>query len=1011
MKHWLKPAAVTAIYGAFGLLWILTTDWLAEHVFARYAGHALIQTGKGILFITITTALVYLLTKSSARMLEKRQVWTRDLFDSNPDPTLLINEQGRITDCNKAALSRYGYSRSSLVSQHISSLLVPNERSSRELSEEIMAGFSAPVRLFQHHADENGSSFAADLSGRAVVNEGKRILILSVRDVTTQVEMENRLRSSTELQRAMIKASPLAIFTISLAGTILNWNKSAERIFGWSAQEVVGKTNPIVPPSREDEYARLRDRAVSGNGFTEVEILRRRRDGSEIPISLSTAPIRERGGPVRAIMCVAADITERKRVEAALASGERRLRTLITQAPVGIFTLSLRGEVLQFNRTMRTILGYRTDEELSADIKQIPPALFHRREQMGELRRMLFRTQSVRSIEVPINDRNGKTVWLDLSARISRKEGGSPDSIEGFCIDITRRIETEMREKHLNSILHTIRDIKALVMEARSKQTLIETGCRLIISNRGYDYARIILVDQEHRLELAAESGSGEQPADSPSADQPHIVELLAEKMRDISSLVIDTELFRQLTAESSAEPSTARYICFALDHHAIRFGYLIVSADSRFIADEEESSLLEEMASDIAFSVHTINIREERDRAEKQRTQLERELLHTQKLEIIGNMAGGIAHDFNNLLQGIAGYAQLAHAELEQLPQALDARDYISEVSGGAERAAALTRQLLQFSRKMPVEPQIIQVNREIEQLLKMLQHLIGSRIKLFWKPADEVWDVFIDSSQFGQIITNLVVNARDAVSDNGTITIRTANVSLDEAYCRLNPECYAGDFVICSVTDDGCGMSEEIIAQVFEPFFTTKPVEKGTGLGLSTVYGIVRQSLGFIRLRSAPGAGSTFEIYLPKSGETALTRRHPLLRSPEAAQTSSGTFLVVDDEPQMLQLMELMLKSLGYTVIPFLNPDDAYAAAEQSKIPIDLLITKVALSDLTGMELHEKLKTHLPDLPCLYTSVYSAKVIVNKESGTRLHLLRKPFSLNELSRAIEEVISPRNR
>jgi PAS domain S-box-containing protein len=356
------------------------------------------------------------------------------------------------------------------------------------------------------------------------------------------------------------------------------------------------------------------------------------------------------------------------------------------------------------------------------------------------------------------------------------------------------------------------------------------------------------------------------------------------------------------------------------------------------------------------------------------ERRQLEEQLRQSQKMDAIGRLAGGIAHDFNNLLTVIAGRAQLILSRLR--PEEPIHRD-ATLVRTTADRAAALTQQLLAFSRKQVLQPQVLDLNAVVTAMEPMLGRLIGEDIDLAVVPAADLGRVKADPGQIEQVIVNLVVNSRDAMPEGGRLTVETANVELDEAYASRHVSVPAGAYVMLAVSDTGEGMDEPTRSRVFEPFFTTKGPGKGTGLGLATVYGIVKQSGGDIRLYSEVGAGTTFEIYLPRVAETAEPADRgaaPALPMPRGDET----VLLVEDEPDVRDLAREVLESCGYTVLQACDAQDAVFMAERHGRPIHLLLTDVIMPRQSGRALVERLRPVLPEMRVLYMSGYTNEAIV---------------------------------
>ena len=386
------------------------------------------------------------------------------------------------------------------------------------------------------------------------------------------------------------------------------------------------------------------------------------------------------------------------------------------------------------------------------------------------------------------------------------------------------------------------------------------------------------------------------------------------------------------------------------------------------------------------------------------ERKRLESELRQAQKLEGIGQLAGGIAHDFNNLLTVITGRSYLV---LAQLPADHAVRRHVDLIQTTAERAAALTRQLLAFSRKQVLEPKVLDVKAVVTGLAPMLRRLIGENLEFAVVAAPELGAVKADPSQLEQIILNLAVNARDAMPQGGTLTIETANVELDETYARRHPGANAGRFVMLAVSDTGHGMDAAVKARIFEPFFTTKDPGKGTGLGLATVFGIVKQSGGSIGVYSEPGHGTTFKVYLPRVDETidqAATAATPTLAR------GSETILLVEDDDEVRALARETLDGHGYTVIPASAPAEALQLAGSHSGPIHLLLTDVVLPQLSGRGLAERLAPEHRDLRVLYMSGYTDDAIVRHgmlEEGTAF--LQKPFTPYTLLSKVREVLDRR--
>jgi len=393
-----------------------------------------------------------------------------------------------------------------------------------------------------------------------------------------------------------------------------------------------------------------------------------------------------------------------------------------------------------------------------------------------------------------------------------------------------------------------------------------------------------------------------------------------------------------------------------------------------------------------------------ERKRMEAQRQKLEAQLHQAQKMEAIGTLAGGVAHDFNNLLTTILGHAGMLLIELRKDDPLYE--DMI-EIKKAGERAADLTRQLLAFSRKETRRPELLDLNQTVGEMAKMLRRLIREDIELVISPGPDPGPVYMDPPQVEQVIMNLVVNARDAMPDGGTLTIETADTELDEAYFREHGvENEPGPYVMLAVTDTGIGMDEETQSKMFDPFFTTKDRSTGTGLGLATVYGIVKQNRGYVWAYSEPGRGTTVKVYLPRAGEVLEPGRSGDMEV-GGGLTGAETVLVVEDNQQVLDITLKVLARYGYRTLAARNGDEAVRVGRDFEGKIHLLVTDVIMPGMNGKELAERLRSERPDMKVLFMSGYTENIIVQKGIlPTDIHYIQKPFSFEGLARKVRDAL-----
>ena len=387
----------------------------------------------------------------------------------------------------------------------------------------------------------------------------------------------------------------------------------------------------------------------------------------------------------------------------------------------------------------------------------------------------------------------------------------------------------------------------------------------------------------------------------------------------------------------------------------------------------------------------------------ERENAALQATLLQAQKMESIGRLAGGVAHELNNMLQVMLGNIDFVVATEEFGGKS---KLVLAELRNSVNKSAGIIHQLLAFARKQVIKPIVLDLNVTIEHILKILEHMFGEQIRLIFTPGDNLWRVKMDPAQIDQIVTNLALNARDAIKDAGAFFITTHNILVDAAFCECHPELVLGDYVLLEVRDDGCGMDKETLNSIFEPFFTTKSMTEGTGLGLAMVYGIVRQNRGAILPYSTKGKGTTFEIYLPRSIEHNLSSL--LSGSAENVPGGNETIMVVDDERALRDLMTFFLKSFGYNVLNAGSAEEALSLSDAFSDTIELLVTDMVMPGMNGRELSEQMTRRRPALKTLLVSGYSPDSFECKGEARSITMLflGKPFSRVQLALKVRELL-----
>nr|WP_320009418.1 ATP-binding protein [uncultured Desulfobulbus sp.] len=396
-----------------------------------------------------------------------------------------------------------------------------------------------------------------------------------------------------------------------------------------------------------------------------------------------------------------------------------------------------------------------------------------------------------------------------------------------------------------------------------------------------------------------------------------------------------------------------------------------------------------------------TVEDTTEKIKNEKAHLKMQEQLLQAQKMESIGRLAGGVAHDYNNTLSVILGYAELIKEDLA--PDDAHAGQ-LEQIIKATMSSADITRQLLAFARKQAIDPKPLDMNKQIENLLKMLRRLIGENIELTWQPEENLGTVKLDAMQVDQILANLCVNARDAIKGTGQIKITTHSFNVDEKYCEHHSEFIPGEYVCLRVSDSGTGMDTAMMEKMFEPFFTTKRKGEGTGLGLSTVYGIVKQNKGIITVESELGKGTTFSLFFPVHGDQVLPQASENAPIP---QGNHEMVLLVEDDAAILEMTRSMLQSLGYRVTSTANPEEGIEFARNMGTELNLLITDVIMPVMDGWEMSSRIRSFCPELKIIYISGYTADFLSHQGGDVQvLNFMQKPFTKNELAKKIRSVL-----
>jgi PAS domain S-box-containing protein len=785
----------------------------------------------------------------------------------------------------------------------------------------------------------------------------------------------------TKLQylEQMFQASPDGLSIVDGDHRVLWANPAFLRMFGYDWAEIMGRQlgNIVVPPDRLDE-SRCISEAVAKGECTTLETQRRRKDGSLLEVSLTCLPL-VLDGKVTGCSASYRDTSDRKRIEALSSalyrvaeksSGAHDLQQffaavhaivneLIYARNLFIALYDPASDLVTFpyfvdendaapgpQKMARGLTDYliRTGEPLLAT-----PEVLQAMEDRGEVVR-----HGSRSLD-----------WLGVPLKVGNHTFGAL-VVQTY----SRNIRYGERDKQI--LTFVARQLASAVEIKRNEQALRQSEARYrsLVQSSVYGIYRSSLEGRflDVNLALIAMLGYG-------SAEE---VLLLDPGQHVFAHPEEHTRLIEEFRRTGRVDGLEVRWKRKDGGTITVRISGQTVSTP------DEPAGVLEAIAEDVT-----------------DRRMLEDQFRQAQKMEAVGRLAGGVAHDFNNLLMVISGYAEVMLAKLAPDDPLYEKAEAIQQAS---DRATTLTRQLLAFSRKQLLELKVVDVNTIVEDMERLLRPLIGENIELITRLAPEAGHTRADVGQLEQVLMNLVVNAKDAMPDGGRLTIQTQSITVDEDHRRAPTFIRPGFYVLLSVSDTGMGMSKETQSRIFEPFFTTKELGKGTGLGLSTVYGIVKQSGGYVMVQSEERRGSAFNIYLPQVAETAERHAAPAQR---AARGGTETVLLVEDEDSVRQLVRETLASKGYRVVEAEDGKTGLAAAAEHHGAIDLVMTDVMMPGMSGREMVRQLAATRPKAKVLYLSGYTEDAVSDEETiepGTAF--LQKPFTLQNLLRKVREVL-----
>jgi two-component system, cell cycle sensor histidine kinase and response regulator CckA len=904
------------------------------------------------------------------------------LTENNPLGIVVLDVQHRVLMCNPAFETLFGYQQSEILGADLDSLLAPHGsmKEAEALTRRSNAG--NVVREKAKRLRSDGSLVDVQILGVPISADGKLIGSFGMyEDITERRRAEQAQREAEERFRSLFENATEGIFQTTTDGRYLSVNPALARMCGFaSPSEMISTVEDLskemyADPNVRDVFKQLIEKYGSVKDF-EYEV--RRRDGAKIWISENAHVVRNPDGEILSYEGTIEDITARKRAEL-----ERQVTFEIIHAVnvtdnlddlLGLIHLALKKVLYAENcfiALYESTTGMFHFPFFVDQFDEAPPP-----QRVGKsCTAHVYRTGQPMLIPQRTFDLLAAEGKVELVGTPSPSWLGVPLRTPAATIGVLvvqhykdENAYTERDQEFLGSVGGQI----ALAIERkRSEERVRESEARLRV-----------LVEQ-----------------------LPAVLWTVDKNLRFTSALGAG---FVRLKIKPDTLLGTSLLDYFETTDQT----FLPIAAHRRAVAGEPMTFHVEWKSG--SYACHVEPLRDSDGQVSgaicmsldiTDRKQLEEQLRQAQKMEAVGRLAGGIAHDFNNLLMVIQGYSDLL---VERLPGGDPLRRNAEQIQMASQRASSLTRQLLAFSRKQMLAPKILNVQSVVAEMEKILRRLIGEDIQLETSSAPDLGLVKADRSQIEQVILNLAVNARDAMPQGGRLTIETANVVLDSSYSHPPAVLSPGRYVMLAVTDNGCGMDAETQAHVFEPFFTTKEKGKGTGLGLATVYGVVKQSGGYVWVYSEPGRGTSFKIYLPRIEETAVPAVRDGKSEMQIPERGSETILLVEDEKGVRELAREYLASSGYTVI---EAEDGHTALELAAMhvgQIHLLLTDVVMPGISGRELAERVSQIRPGIKIIYMSGYTDQAVVHHGIlQNDAVLLQKPFTLMTLAGKLREMLA----
>ena len=904
------------------------------------------------------------------------------LFASHPEAMVVLDLNRRIRMCNPAFENLFQHRQAEILGAELDVLLASDEHQSEALQLSERAAAGEVLRANTRRRRRDGSFVDVQITCVPLRQDGKTVGCYGIyQDITERCEAERAQQEAEKKLSLLFENAVEGIFQTTVDGQLLSVNPALARMCGYgSPTEMLATVHDIGKDFYTDRETRVEfQRLMEENGAVEAfEYQLRKKNGALIWISENARVIRDADGKVTAYEGTMEDITERKRSEL-----ERQITFEIIH---GVNVTDNLDELLYLIHQSLNKVLYA--ENCFVALYESGSGMFHfpffvdqfdeapPPQQVGRsCTAYVYRTGRAILIPQQVFDRLAAEGEVELVGTPSPSWLGVPLRTPGATIGVL------VVQHYENEAAYTERDLEFLA----------SVGGQIALA-----------IDRKRAEEKIRES----------EARLRVLVEQLPAVLWTVGKDLCFTSALGAGLTRLGLKPNQIVGVSLFDYFETTDPGFLPIAAHRRAMGGEPTTFHVEWKGG--SYTCHVEPLRTADGELQgaicmaldiTDRRQLEEQLRQAQKMEAVGRLAGGIAHDFNNLLMVIQGYADLM---TERLAEGDPLRRNAEQIQTASQRATSLTRQLLAFSRKQMLAPKVLSIQSVVGDMEKILRRLIGEDVQLETSSVSDLGLVKADRSQIEQVILNLAVNARDAMPEGGRLTIETANVDLDESFSHSSVMLSPGPYVMLAVTDNGCGMDVETQAHIFEPFFTTKEKGKGTGLGLATVYGIVKQSGGYVWVYSEPGRGTSFKVYLPRVWDEQATPGRDRRIEGQALPQGTETVLLVEDEKGVRELAREYLEMTGYTVIEAENGHTALELAGLHSGPIHLLMTDVVMPGISGRELSERVKGIRPGIRVLFMSGYTDQAVVHHGIlETDAVLLQKPFTVAALAAKLRDILN----